>query len=78
MELSMILQEVSIGREEKKSENQNLEHLNAERSRSHRRTHQDTEKWQTLRQNANQGTGMSCKPGVPNPRAVDRYRSEAC
>lgn len=29
MELCMILQEVSIGREEKKSENQNLEHLNA-------------------------------------------------
>ena len=44
MELCMILQEVSMGREQKKSESQNLEHFNAERSRSHRETHQDTEK----------------------------------
>lgn len=35
MELCMTLQEVSMGREEKKSESQNLEHFNAERSRSH-------------------------------------------
>lgn len=62
MELCMILQEVSIGGEEEKSESQNVEHFNAERSRSHRETHQDTENWQTLRQNDNQGTEISYEP----------------
>lgn len=44
MELCVILQEVSIGREGKKPESQNLEHFNAERSRRHRVTSQDIEK----------------------------------